>query len=70
VGTLVGLLFAFCGLGGALGPWLVGVVSSLAGIQAGFAVNLITCAAMTVGAGLLVKSSLPPRAAPTGSRPS
>jgi MFS transporter, FHS family, glucose/mannose:H+ symporter len=49
VGTVMGLLFAFCGLGGAFGPWLIGVVSSLAGIQAGFAVNLFTSAAVIFG---------------------
>ncbi|MBE0696186.1 MAG: MFS transporter, partial [Anaerolineaceae bacterium] len=49
IGTVMGLLFAVCGLGGALGPWLIGVVSSLAGIQAGFAVNLFTCTAMIFG---------------------
>jgi FHS family glucose/mannose:H+ symporter-like MFS transporter len=56
VGTVMGLLFAFCGIGGALGPWLIGVVSSLAEIQAGFAVNLATCAAMVVIVVLLMRS--------------
>jgi fucose permease len=56
VGTLMGLLFAFCGVGGALGPWLVGVVSNAAGIQAGFAVNLLTCAGTALGALMLVRS--------------
>jgi MFS transporter, FHS family, glucose/mannose:H+ symporter len=55
VGTVIGLLFAFCGIGGALGPWLVGMVSSLAGIQVGFAVNLFTSAAMTGIALVLVR---------------
>ena len=56
VGTVMGLLFAFCGVGGALGPWLIGMVSSLAEIQAGFTVNLATCAAMVVGVLLLMRS--------------
>ena len=56
VGTLMGLLFAFCGVGGAIGPWLIGVVSSMAGIRAGFAVNLITCAVMVVGVLMLMNS--------------
>ncbi len=55
VGTLMGLLFAFCGLGGALGPWLIGVVSSQAGIQAGFAVNPVTSAGMAGGAVVLLR---------------
>ena len=56
VGTVMGLLFAFCGVGGALGPWLIGLVSSAAGIQAGFAVNLITCAALAVGVLFLMRA--------------
>lgn len=64
VGTVMGLLFAFCGIGGALGPWLIGVVSSQAGIQAGFTVNLITCAALVVGTLLLMRSSSRPAALP------
>lgn len=55
-GTVMGLLFAFCGAGGALGPWLVGVVSSAAGIQAGFAVNLAASAAMVMGILLLMRA--------------
>jgi fucose permease len=57
VGTLMGLLFAFCGVGGALGPWLIGVVSTAAGIQAGFAVNLLTCAGTALGAWMLLRSA-------------
>ena len=56
VGTVMGLLFAFCGVGGAIGPWLIGVISSMAGIRAGFAVNLITCAVMVVGVLMLMHS--------------
>jgi fucose permease len=48
VGTVMGLLFAFCGIGGALGPWIIGLVSNAVGIQAGFAVNLVT-SVLTVG---------------------
>ena len=39
--TILGLLFTFAGLGGIIGPWLVGMVSDLGGIQLGFSVNLI-----------------------------
>ena len=46
VGTVMGLLFAFCGIGGALGPWLIGLVSNIAGIEMGFAVNGVTSLAM------------------------
>jgi fucose permease len=56
LGTLMGLLFAFCGLGGALGPWLIGLVSDSAGIQAGFTVNLVTTALTTLGALWLLRT--------------
>lgn len=56
VGTLLGLLFATCGLGGAVGPWLTGAISNLAGIQAGFSVNLAASIITTLGAVLLLRS--------------
>lgn len=40
VNTILGLLFTFAGLGGILGPWLVGIVSNLGGIQVGFGTNI------------------------------
>jgi MFS transporter, FHS family, glucose/mannose:H+ symporter len=55
VGTVMGLLFAFCGIGGALGPWLIGLISDLAGIQAGFAVNLVSTVGMAAIALVLVR---------------
>jgi MFS transporter, FHS family, glucose/mannose:H+ symporter len=39
-GTILGILFAFGGLGGALGPWTVGFVSDLAGLKIGLASSL------------------------------
>jgi fucose permease len=40
--TILGLLFTFAGLGGILGPWLVGIASDLGGgIQFGFSLNLL-----------------------------
>ena len=38
--TILGLLFTFAGLGGILGPWLVGIASDLGGIKFGFSLNL------------------------------
>lgn len=38
--TILGLLFTFAGLGGILGPWLVGIVSQLGGLRLGFGLNL------------------------------
>jgi MFS transporter, FHS family, glucose/mannose:H+ symporter len=41
VGTVIGLLFAFAGLGGAVVPWLVGFLSDAAGLQVGFGFNVV-----------------------------
>lgn len=38
--TILGLLFTFAGLGGVVGPWLVGIVSDLGGLKFGFSLNL------------------------------
>lgn len=46
-GAILGLLFTFAGLGGMLGPWLVGLASDLIGLQLGFSVSLLFCALMT-----------------------
>lgn len=39
-GTILGILFAFGGMGGAFGPWTVGFVSDLAGLKIGLASSL------------------------------
>jgi fucose permease len=39
--TILGLLFTFAGIGGLLGPWLVGIASDLGGIKFGFGLNLV-----------------------------
>lgn len=39
-GTILGILFACGGLGGALGPWIVGLVSEAAGLKLGLASTL------------------------------
>jgi fucose permease len=36
VGSMIGLLFSFAGLGGAIGPWLIGLTIDAAGMRAGF----------------------------------
>ena len=56
LGTVIGLLFAFCGVGGAIGPWLVGVLSNAAGIQTGFTVNLVACIGTVISAFVMVRS--------------
>jgi fucose permease len=39
--TILGLLFAFGGIGGAIGPWFIGVASDWFGIQIGFAMSIL-----------------------------
>jgi fucose permease len=39
--SVLGLLFTFAGLGGLLGPWLVGLASNWGGISLGFGLNLV-----------------------------
>ena len=48
IGTILGVLFAFAGAGGALGPWMIGVCNDHFGLLAGFGVNIAFCALMTV----------------------
>ena len=40
-GTIIGLLFAFSGLGGAFGPWIVGLISQSFGLQNGLCTTLV-----------------------------
>ncbi len=40
-GKIIGLLFAFSGLGGALGPWIVGLISQTYGLHSGICTTLI-----------------------------
>ena len=40
MGSILGILFAFSGIGGAVGPWTVGVISDWAGIEIGLASTL------------------------------
>ncbi len=43
VGSIFGILFTFGGVGGALGPWVVGQVSDSYGLQTGLASTLVFC---------------------------
>jgi len=54
VGTVLGLLFTFAGVGGMLGPWLVGIFSDWLGIQLGFGLILMYCLGMSLIFGLLM----------------
>ena len=43
VGSIFGLLFTFGGVGGALGPWVIGLVSQAYGLSWGLATTLAFC---------------------------
>ena len=54
LGTILGLLFTFAGVGGMFGPWFVGIISDWLGIQLGFGMILIYCMSMSLIFGLLI----------------
>ena len=43
IGSIMGILFTFGGIGGALGPWTVGMVSDQLGLQFGMASTIGYC---------------------------
>lgn len=47
IGTILGLLFTFAGVGGMLGPWVVGLFSDWFGIYLGFGMITVFCVAMS-----------------------
>lgn len=40
-GAILGLLFTFAGVGGMVGPWVIGAASDLLGLQLGFGTSLL-----------------------------
>jgi MFS transporter, FHS family, glucose/mannose:H+ symporter len=46
--SILGLLFTFAGLGGIIGPWLVGIVSDFSGLMVGFSLPLFFGLALVV----------------------
>ena len=55
IGTILGLLFTFSGLGGMLGPWLIGVLSDWTTINLGFGVITLFCVLVCMTLFLLMK---------------
>lgn len=51
-GAILGLLFTFAGVGGMVGPWVIGAASDLFGLQLGFGTSLLFAGLMS--AALLV----------------
>ena len=58
--SILGLLFTFAGLGGIVGPWLVGVASEMAGINCGFGMNLTFGLLTAVSAFFLLQFKVTP----------
>lgn len=56
LGSIFGILFTFGGLGGALGPWLIGLVADAYGLQAGLTCTLLFCGLALVALGILASS--------------
>ena len=48
LGAILGVLFTFGGLGGALGPWAIGAAGDLVGIEMAFALNIAFCVMMLI----------------------
>lgn len=59
LGSIFGILFTFGGLGGALGPWLIGLVADAYGLQAGLTGTLVFCGVALVALGVLASSPAP-----------
>jgi fucose permease len=53
--TILGLLFAFAGLGGMVGPWVLGLVADWLGISAGFSLNLAFSLLTALAAFILIR---------------
>ena len=61
LGTILGLLFTCGGIGGMLGPWLIGIVSDWLGIQTGFGLVAVFFLALSATLGLLIARRRPVR---------
>jgi fucose permease len=59
VGTILGLLFTCGGVGGMLGPWLIGIFSDWLGIQTGFGLIAVFLLALSATFGLLIARRKP-----------
>jgi fucose permease len=53
--SILGMLFTCAGLGGLVGPWIIGWASDAFGLQTGFSVNLLFALLMTAAILVLMK---------------
>lgn len=58
VGSIFGLLFTFGGVGGALGPWVIGLVSQAYGLSWGLSTTLGFCGVAIVALAVLSRPQL------------
>jgi fucose permease len=56
--TILGVLFTFAGVGGMIGPWLIGLGSDLFGLQAGFSFNIAFVMILLISVAILLKRSI------------
>ena len=59
--AILGVLFTFGGLGGALGPWLIGAAADVVGLELAFALNIVFCVIMLVALLALQRMPRPAR---------
>ncbi len=55
--TILGVLFTFAGLGGLIGPWLIGLGSDRFGLPGGFSFNIAFVLILLVSVAMLLKRS-------------
>ena len=53
--TILGVLYTFAGLGGAIGPFFVAWGSDLFGLQTGFSLNIVFMMILLVSVATLIK---------------
>ncbi len=53
--TILGVLFTFAGLGGAIGPWVIAWGSDLFGLQIGFSLNVVFMMILIISVAILTK---------------
>ncbi len=56
-GTILGVLFTFAGVGGMLGPWLIGLLSDWVGMQLGFGITIVFLLGMNISFWVLIKKN-------------
>ncbi len=59
IGSVLGILFTFGGMGGALGPWIIGIVSDAYGLQLGLACTLGFCSLALASLAAVTRFSSP-----------